>query len=83
MQIRIKKDKEDKVLEFVTTAISLLEPGGNTHKFEYKFEQYVYALSNLIKIPGIKNFNDAQLIIRNAIQKLKNYSLTVTPQVNP
>ena len=56
MQIRIKKDKEDKVLEFVTTAISLLEPnsttlaGGNAHKFEYKFEQYVYALSNLIKI---------------------------------
>ena len=83
MQIRIKKDKEDKVLEFVTTAISLLEPnsttlaGGNAHNFEYKFEQYVYALSNLIKIPGIKNFNDAQLIIRNAIQKLKNYSLTL------
>ena len=77
MQIRIKKDKEDKVLKFVTTAISLLESGGNTHKFEYKFEQYVYALSNLIKIPGIKNFNDAQLIIRNAIQKLKNYSLTL------
>jgi len=68
MQIRIKKDKEDKVLKFITTAISLLEPGGNAHKFEYKFEQYVYALSNLIKIPGIKNFNDAQLIIRNAIQ---------------
>ena len=80
MQIRIKKDKEDKVLEFVTTAISLLEPnsttlaGGNAHNFEYKFEQYVYALSNLIKIPGIKNFNDAQLIIQNAIKKSKNYS---------
>ena len=55
MQISIKKDKEDKVLKFVTTAISLLESGGNAHKFEYKFEQYVYALSNLIKIPGIKN----------------------------
>ena len=77
MQISIKKDKEDKVLEFVTTAISLFEPnsttlaGGNAHKFE----QYVYALSNLIKIQGIKNFNDAQSVIRSAIQKLKNYSL--------
>ena len=77
MQISIKKDKEDKVLEFVTTAISLFEPnsttlaGGNAHKFK----QYVYALSNLIKIHGIKNFNDAQLIILNAIKKSRNSAI--------
>lgn len=76
MDINIKKDKEEKVLEFVKKAISLYNPnsssipGRNIHGFD----QYIYALSNLISIQGIKNFNDKQSIIRNAIRKSKNYS---------
>lgn len=76
MEISIKKNKENKVLKFVTKAISLFEPNSNarTGRNIHEFDQYVYALSNLIKIQGIKNFNDAQSIIRSAIKKSKNYS---------
>ena len=76
MEISIKKKNEEKVLKFAKTAISLFEPNSNTLRGgnAHKFKQYVYALSNLIKIQGIKNFNDAQSIIRNAIQKSKNDS---------
>ncbi|CAD6491976.1 MAG: hypothetical protein DIAAKJNI_00186 [Candidatus Argoarchaeum ethanivorans] len=76
MEISIKKNKEDKVLKFVTKAIFLFDPDSNTLSEEnaHKFYQYVYALSNLITVQGIKNFNDAQSIIRTAIQKSKNYS---------
>ena len=74
MEINIQKNKEDKVLKFVTSAISLFKPNSNEFTSEnfHKFNQYVYALSNLIK--GIKNFNDAQSIIISAIQKSKSYS---------
>lgn len=76
MEISIKKNKENKVLKFVTKAISLFKPNSNalTGRNIHEFDQYVYALSNLIKIQGIKNFNDAQSIIRSAIKKSKNYS---------
>ena len=76
MEISIKKNKEEKVLKFVTKTISLFKPNSNelTGRNIHEFDQYVYALSNLIKIQGIKNFNDSQSIIRNAIQKSKNCS---------
>ena len=79
MGISINKNKENKVLKFVTKAISLVEPNSNTLKIKgiyyHTFSEYVYALSNLIKIQGIKNFDDAQSIIKSAIQKSKKYSL--------
>jgi len=76
MKISINKNKEGEVLKFVTKAISLFEPNSNTLRGgnAHKFDQYVYALSNLIKIQSIKNFNDAQSIIISAIKKSKNYS---------
>lgn len=78
MKISIKKNKEDKVLKFVTRAISLYKPNSNEFNSEnfHRFNQYVYALSNLIGMHGIEN-GDVQAIIRIAIQKSKNYpSLT-------
>ncbi len=78
MKISIKKDKENKVLKFVTRAISLYKPNSNEFNFEnfHRFNQYVYALSNLVGVHGIEN-GDVQSIIRIAIEKSKNYpSLT-------
>ena len=68
MGFNIKRNKEEKALKFVKKAISLFEPNSNTLRGgnAHKFHQYVYALSNLIKIHGIKNFNDAQSIIWKA-----------------
>ena len=71
MEITIKKKNEDKVLDFVNNAISLFEPnstglqGINIHKFN----QYTYALSNLIEIIGFKNFEDKTSLITKAIYK--------------
>jgi len=77
--IIIKKENKKKVTEFIKSAISLYEPNsvelrnGNIHKFN----QYVYALSNLIIIKNIKDVTDSQSLIRSAIQKSKD-----SPQFN-
>ncbi len=76
MEFNIKKNKEDKVLKFVKQAIALYEPNSTSLRGDdvHKFHEYVYALSNLIEIPSIKDFNDKLSIIRRAVQKSKNYS---------
>ena len=71
MDIIIKKNKEDKVLEFANNAISLFEPnstalnGTNFHKFN----QYIYALSNLIEIQDFRGFGEKTSLIIKAIYK--------------
>jgi len=75
MEITIKKNKVDKVLEFVNNAISLFEPNStnlNGTKF-HKFEQYIYAISNLIEISGFKNFEDKRPLIVKALYKSNGY----------
>lgn len=72
----IKKNKEDKVLEFVNNAISLFEPNSTTINGIniHKFEQYIYAISNLITTPGFKNFEDKRPLIIKAIYKSPRHS---------
>ena len=71
MEITIKKNKEDKVLEFANNAISLFEPNSTTLKGInfHNFDQYIYALSNLINIQDFKNFKDRRSLIIKAINK--------------
>jgi hypothetical protein len=75
MEIYIDTKKEAKVLKFVKTVSSLYEPNSTTIRGSeniQKFDEYIYALTNLIEIQGIKNFNDKQYIIRQAIEKSKD-----------
>lgn len=78
-KIIIKIKNEKKVEEFIKIAISLYEPNSVELKNEniYKFDKYVYALSNLIAIDNIKDVTDSQSLIRSAIQKTKDF-----PQFN-
>jgi hypothetical protein len=71
MEITIKKNKEDKVLEFANNAISFFEPNSTTLKGInfHKFDQYIYALSNLIEIQDFKNFEEKRSLIIKAINK--------------
>lgn len=79
MEIIIKSNKEDKVLEFANNAISLFEPNSIALKglnFHY-FDQYIYALSNLIKIQGFENFEDKRSLIRRAIYESNGSLLNI------
>lgn len=75
MEIYINTNKEAKVLKFVKAVISLFEPNSTTIRGPenmQKSSEYLYAMTNLIEIQGIKNFNDKQNIIRHAIKKSKD-----------
>ena len=77
MEITIKKNKEDKVLEFANNAISLFEPNSTTlnGKNFHKFDQYTYALSNFIEIQKFKNFEEKRSLIIKAIYKSNGSTL--------
>ncbi|MCZ7382751.1 MAG: hypothetical protein O8C64_14430 [Candidatus Methanoperedens sp.] len=75
MEIQIYPKDEVKVLKFVKTVGSLYDPNSTAISGSeniQKSDEYIYALTNLITIHGIKNFNHKQYIIRNAIEKSKD-----------
>jgi len=77
MEITIKKNKEDKVLEFANNAISLFEPNSTTlnGKNFHTFDQYTYVLSNFIEIQKFKNFEEKRSLIIKAIYKSNGSTL--------